>query len=223
LHGDGIVENSRASFEAAIAGGFGVETDVQVSKDGVAFVFHDYELDRLTKKSGPVADRKAAKLEKTTFKDCDETLPRLSDMLALVDGQAPILIEIKSGDRKVKKLCRSVAECLAAYPGEAAVMSFNPEVGRWFASNAPDVIRGLVVTEHEEVSIADKLKGAMKRSFSVFRAEPHFVAYDIRDLPSDFAASLRARELPVLTWTVRTNGERKKAAECADQIIFEVR
>lgn len=222
LHGDGVVENSRAAFEAAIAAGHGVETDVQVSKDGAAMVFHDYELDRLMRKQGLVIDRKAAKLEKIRFKDSDETLPRLTEMLALVDGRAPILIELKTKSRKVKKLCRSVADALADYQGEAAIMSFNPEIGRWFSKNAPSVVRGLVVTEHDEISLTARVKGAMQRSLSVFRAEPDFLAYDVRDLPSTFADSLREKNVPVVTWTVRTEGERASAAEGADQIIYEV-
>jgi glycerophosphoryl diester phosphodiesterase len=221
LHGRGVAENSRAAFEAAIAAGHGVETDVQVSKDGVAMVFHDYELDRLTRKHGMVIDRTAAKLEKTRFKDSDETVPRLTEMLALVDGRAPVLIELKAKGRKVKKLCRSVAEALADYQGEAAIMSFNPEVGRWFAKRAPSVVRGLVVTEHDEISLTGRIKGAMQRSLSVFRAEPDFLAYDVRDLPSAFADSLREKNVPVVTWTVRTEGERASAAEGADQIIYE--
>ncbi len=221
LHGRGIVENTRAAFEAAIAEGYGVETDVQVSKDGVAFVFHDYELDRLTEKSRLVIERKAAKLETIRFRNADETVPRLTEMLALVAGRAPILIELKAKSRKVKKLCRSVAGALAAYEGEAAVMSFNPEVGRWFAKNAPRIGRGLVVTEEDETTLAKRLKGAIARSASVFRAKPHFLAYDIRDLPSSFAASLREEGMPVVTWTVRTDAQRAIAAEHSDQIIFE--
>ncbi len=221
LHGSGVVENSRAAFEAAIAAGHSVETDVQVSKDGEAMVFHDYELDRLTDKSGPVIDRKAAKLEKLTLKGSDETIPRLPEMLALVDGRVPIMIELKAKSRKVKKLCRSVAAALADYRGEAAIMSFNPEVGRWFMRNAPAVVRGLVITEKFEVTLAQRLKGPMQRSLSVFRAEPQFLAYDIRDLPSAFAASLREKGMPVVTWTVRTEDEHARATKCADQIVYE--
>lgn len=221
LHGDGIIENTRAAFEATIVAGHGIETDVQVSKDGEAMVFHDYELDRLTQKQGLVIDRKAAKLETIRLKDSDETVPRLTEMLDLVDGRVPIMIELKTKGHKVKKLCRSVATALADYQGEAAVMSFNPEVGRWFIKNNPSVVRGLVVTEHDEVQLAARIKGAMQRSLSVFRAEPDFLAYDVRDLPSPFADSLRVKGVPIVTWTVRTEGERASAAEGADQIIYE--
>lgn len=221
LHGGGVVENSRAAFEAAIAAGHGIETDVQVSKDGVAMVFHDYELDRLTKKAGPMIERTAKQLKQVKLAGTDETIPTLKQMLKCVAGRAPVLVEIKAKSRKVKKLCKSVAEALESYQGEAAVMSFNPEVCTWFASRHPDIVRGLVVTEHDEISAVDRIKGAAKRSFSVFRASPDFLAYDIRDLPSAFASSLRAKGLPVLTWTVRSDGERACAAEHADQMIYE--
>ncbi|MCA1749531.1 MAG: glycerophosphodiester phosphodiesterase family protein [Parasphingopyxis sp.] len=221
LHGGGIVENGRAAFEAAIEAGHGIETDVQVSKDGVAMAFHDYELDRLTEKSGPVIERTAKKLKAIELAGTDETIPTLRQMLACVAGRAPVLIEIKAKSRKVKQLCKSVAEALDKYDGEAAVMSFNPEVCAWFAARHPDIVRGLVVTEHDEVSAVDRIKGAAKRSLSVFRASPDFLAYDIRDLPSAFASSLRAKGLPILTWTVRSDGERACAAEHADQIVYE--
>lgn len=221
LHGAGVVENSRAAFEAAIAAGHGIETDVQVSKDGVAMAFHDYDLDRLTAKSGPVIARKAAKLQGIRLKGTKETIPTLAGMLDLVGGRAPLLIEVKARGRKVKKLCRSVAAALADYRGEAAVMSFNPEIGHWFLKNAPGVVRGLVVTEQGETGLVDRIKGPLQRSLSVFRARPHFLAYDIRDLPSEFARALKLEGLPVLTWTVRSAEDRATAATEADQIIYE--
>ncbi len=221
LHGGAVVENSRAAFEAAIERGHGVETDVQISKDGEAMVFHDYDLDRLTEKSGPVRERKAKKLGKIKLAGTKETIPTLAEMLALVDGRVPILIELKMRDRKVKKLCKAVAAALADYRGEAAIMSFNPEVGHWFARKAPRVVRGLVVTEHDETGLVERIKGAIERGVSVFRARPQFLAYDVRDLPSDFAESLRAKGVPVVTWTVRTEGERLCAEQGADQIIYE--
>jgi glycerophosphoryl diester phosphodiesterase len=221
LHGGGIVENSRAAFEAAIAAGHGIETDVQVSADGVAMAFHDYDLDRLTEESGPVAECKAKKLGKIALKGTGETIPTLAEMLDLVAGRVPILIEVKAKGRKVKKLCRSVAEALEDYQGEAAVMSFNPEVGHWFARNARDVVKGLVVTEEKETNLAQRVKGAAERSLSIFRAEPDFLAYDVRDLPSAFADGVRAKGMPVLTWTVRSQDDHLAAAEGADQVIYE--
>lgn len=221
LHGRGVVENSRASWEAAVEAGHGIECDVVTSGDGVAMVFHDYRLRRLTGSKGAVAGKKAAELGERTLLGCDETLPTLAEMLTLLAGRAPLLIEIKVRGARIAKACRGVAKALAEYSGEAAVMSFNPEVGRWFALKAPGVVRGLVVSERGEGTIVERMKGPMTRSLSVFRARPHFLAYDIRDLPSAFAAPLRAEGMPVLTWTVRSPEQRKRAAEHADQIIYE--
>lgn len=217
LHGSGRVENSRAAFAAAIAAGHGIECDVQVSRDGEIFVFHDYELDRLTASSGAVAQKSATQLDSILLAGTGETLPRLAEMLALVAGRVPLLIEIKTKDRHVGGLCLAVRRALEGYRGAVAVMSFNPQVGRWFAQHAPKILRGLVVTEEGKRG----LRGRFERHLALWRARPDFLAYDIRDLPSRFAAAQRARGLPVLTWTVRSAAAEATALVHADQIIYE--
>jgi glycerophosphoryl diester phosphodiesterase len=216
LHGPGLVENSRAAFEAAIAIGHGIELDVQASADGEAMVFHDYKLQRLAGRDGLVVAMKAAELQRLRLSGTDETIPSLAEILALVGGRAPLLIEVKRPERDVAGLSRSVAGALAGYKGPVAVMSFNPEVGRWFARRAPQVLRGLVVTEREK-----RVKGLWERPLSLWRARPDFLAYDIRDLPSRFASARKLAGMPVLTWTVRSLAERARAAEHATQIIYE--
>ena len=148
LHGAGLVENSGGAIAAAVARGFGIELDVQLSRDGAAMVFHDYELDRLTSERGPVAERSATELQAIRLNVCGEKIPSLSEALGLIGGRAPLLVEVKSRDRGVSRLCSAVAAALKDYEGPAGVMSFNPEVGRWFARRAPRVLRGLVVTEN---------------------------------------------------------------------------
>ncbi|HEV2815644.1 MAG TPA: glycerophosphodiester phosphodiesterase family protein [Allosphingosinicella sp.] len=213
LHGPAAPENSRAAFEAAIAAGHGIELDVQASADGEAIVFHDYELERLAEGCGAVRTLGAAELGRIRLKRSDETIPTLPEVLALITGRAPLLIEVKAPGRRAAQLNRSVAAALSGYRGPVAVMSFNPEVPRWFARNAPALLRGLVVTEQEK-----GVRGLWERPFALWRAKPDFLAYDIRDLPSRFAA---ASALPVLTWTVRGAADRARAAEHADQIIYE--
>ena len=217
LHGGGRIENSRAAFEAAIAEGNGIELDVQASRDGQAMVFHDEDLNRLTGEAGPLAMRSARQLERVRLRGLEETIPTLSEILDLIGTRAPLLIELKSRDREVDALCRSVADSLQGHRGFAAVMSFNPEVGRWFCRHAPEVIRGLVVTERDKKDF----KGSIERLFAFRRSRAQFLAYDIRDLPSRFAASARRRGHPVLTWTVRTLADTLLAGEHADQIIYE--
>jgi glycerophosphoryl diester phosphodiesterase len=148
LHGPDRPENSRAAFRAALDAGHGIELDVRLSRDGHAMVFHDAELGRLTGEHGALAERSAAELAGIALKGgAGETIPSLPEVLALIAGRAPLLIELKAPDARVAPLCLSVFRALDGYRGPVGVMSFNPEVGRWFAQHGPRVTRGLVVTE----------------------------------------------------------------------------
>lgn len=216
LHGSGIVENSRAAFEAAIAAGQGIELDVQASADGEVMVFHDERLDRLAERAGPVSGLVRAELERIRLKDSSETIPTLTEVLELIAGRAPLLIEVKAPGRRIDALARSVAAALRDYKGPVAVMSFNPEVGHWFAKTDPARLRGLVVTERGR-----KWRGWLARRLALWRSRADFLAYDLRDLPSRFAEAQRMNGMRVLTWTVRSFAERARAAEHADQIIYE--
>lgn len=217
LHGAGAVENSRAAFTAAIAAGHGIECDVRLSRDGEAFVFHDERLDRLTGQTGLLSDLGSAALDAIRLTGGEETLPRLTEILALVAGRVPLLIELKAPDGEVAPLCMAVRRALEGYGGTAAVMAFNPEVSRWYATYAPRIVRGLVVSEKGKRD----WRGRIGRHRALWRAKPDFLAYDIRDLPSRFAAGQRARGLPVLTWTVRDAASERIGLDHADQIIFE--
>jgi glycerophosphoryl diester phosphodiesterase len=217
LHGSGRIENSRAAFEAAIAAGSGIELDVQASAEGEAFVFHDEALDRLTGREGKFAAFSAADLTAIRLAGSDEAIPTLAEILRLVGGRAPLLIEVKSPDRSVSSLCRAVAAALDGSSGPVGIMSFNPEVGHWFARHAPDRLRGLVVSEEGKKGF----RGRIERKLSLWRSRADFLAYDIRDLPSDFASAARRRGLKIFTWTVRTAGDRARAASSVDQVIYE--
>jgi glycerophosphoryl diester phosphodiesterase len=216
LHGGGRIENSRAAFEAAIAAGSGIELDVQASADGEAMVFHDYDLDRLTDGLGALRTLGTAELKRIRLNGSGETIPTLSEILALVASRTPLLIELKSPGRRVAQLCRAVQGALEDYRGSVALMSFNPEIGHHFARQAPQLLRGLVVSEQKK-----GLRGYAERPLALWRSQADFLAYDIRDLPSRFADAQRAKGMPVLTWTVRTLADRARAAEHASQIIYE--
>lgn len=218
LHGNGVLENSPAAFAAAIAAGHGIECDVQAAEDGTAFVFHDFETGRLTTEDRKLALLPADAIDRIQLKDGHGKIPRLKETLAQVAGAVPILIEIKSRNRRVGPLCLSVRRALEGYTGDAAIMSFNPLVGAWFAKNAPHIVRGLVVTEEG----AKGLKGRVARHRNLWAAKPDFLAYDIRDLPSSFAAANRQRGLPVVTWTVRTAEQEKRASRYADEPVYEI-
>ncbi len=218
LHGAGRPENSLAAARAAIEKQLGIECDVQRSSDGVAMVFHDFELDRLTGEQGPINDRSAAELGQIKLTGGDEGVPSLRDLLETVGAQVPLLIEIKTkGERRYAALCLAVRRVLEGYPGHHAVMSFDPRVVRWFADHSPLTVRGLVVTEEK----AKALGGRIKRRLALWHAKPDFLAYDVRDLPSRFAAAQRKRGLPLLTWTVRSPEHRERADKYTDAPIAE--
>lgn len=198
----------------------GIECDVQKSSDGDAMVFHDWELDRLTGETGDVAARSRAELEGValTGSDHGDRIAHLGELLALVNGRVPLLVEVKSKrDRRPLPLCRAVRHALEGYQGPVGVMSFDPRVPKWFMRYAPHIVRGLVVTEENDRTVVRSLR----RHAWLWHAKPDFIAYDIRDLPSAFAASQRARGLPLLTWTVRSPELRERAAKYADAPIAE--
>ena len=217
LHGRGVVENSRAAFRGAIARGHGIELDVQAAASGEAFVFHDAELDRLTEAHGRVDERTAHELAAVRLRGSDETIPRLDDVLRLVAGRVPVLIEVKAQRRRLTALCLSVRRALEGYRGHAAVMSFDPRVPAWFRAHSERTVRGLVITAPPPQGLRQRIE----RTLAMRAARPDFVAHDVRQLPTPLTQRLRARGVPVLTWTVRSDVDRQVAALHADQPIYE--
>ncbi|MXP15015.1 glycerophosphodiester phosphodiesterase [Altererythrobacter confluentis] len=218
LHSADVPENSPAAFARAIDAGLGIECDVQRSADSRAMVFHDWDLDRLTPHTGPVAALKAEEIERISLPGDGGTIPTLERFLEQVGGRVPVLIEIKSRkDRRILPICLAVHRALDGYRGQCAVMSFDPRVSQWFARHSGHVVRGLVVTEEGTKNLA----GRLRRHFALWIARPEFLAYDIRDLPSRFAAAQRRRGLPVLSWTVRTAEHLQTVSRYADAAIAE--
>lgn len=212
-----LLENSMGAFSAAIEAGYGMECDVQPSADGAAMVFHDLDLKRLTGNEGAIDQMKTGDLRAMKLNGDNGTIPTIEELLTMIAGRRPILIEIKSDISNFAPLCLSVRRALEGYTGQAAIMSFDPAIVRWFRKTAPHIVRGLVITEEG----SKNLRGRGKRHSDLWLAKPDFLAYDIRDLPSKFASQQRARGLPVLTWTVRTSANQETAQANTDAMIFE--
>jgi glycerophosphoryl diester phosphodiesterase len=217
LHGSRTVENSRSAIEAAASAGYGVEVDVQFSLDGMAFVFHDNTLDRMTEETGQLRHYTSKQLSQIKLKGTDETIPSLGDALGIINARVPVLVELKAVEGHVSQLCVAVRHALETYRGESAVMSLHGEVPRWFAAHGERITRGLIMSD---ASAYAKEEGSEKIK-ALWRARPEFIAIDIKDLPNRFAARQRKRGVPVLTWTVRSAEQQAIAADNADQIIFE--
>ncbi|MGI8943714.1 MAG: glycerophosphodiester phosphodiesterase family protein [Qipengyuania sp.] len=218
LHRPGIPENSLAAFAGAVEAGLGVECDIQRSRDGHAMLLHDWELERLTGVTGRPGNFTSEELERIAFLDPGHYLARLDELLEVVDGRVPILIEIKSRPRyDVVASCDAVRIALAGYLGSHAVMSFDPRVARWFRRNSPETVRGLVMRE-DAIGFTPH---RWQRRLAFLIARPEFVAYHIEALPNPFAAELRRRGYPLLTWTIASPMLREHAAAHADAAIAE--
>lgn len=221
LHGAGIPENTLAAFDAAISAGLGIELDVQATSDGDAIVFHDSELDRLTDQKGPIALRAAHELKAIRLRGSNQTISRLHDALIHIAGRTPLLIEAKSAGGNTQRLCLAIRRALEGYQGPVGVMSFDPEVSRWFSDHAPRIPHGLVISEEEQTSRPRLRNNPIARAIAIMVAQPGFLAYDIRSLPSGTASRARRGGRKVFTWTVTTEKELARAAAHADQFIVE--
>jgi glycerophosphoryl diester phosphodiesterase len=222
----GVIENTASAFRAAIEGGFAIETDLQLSADGEAMVHHDFALGRLTLGSRQLSAMTAAGLKEVPFKDTTDRIMTLGDMCGLVAGRVPIFVELKSRFDGDVRLVQRTADVLANYAGPVAVMSFDPDFVRALRKIAPGLPRGIVAERHyvhqEWKDFTDAKRRNLAFLLHAFGTRPHFVAYQVKDLPSP--GPLIARHVfgvPLLTWTVRTPEDRSRAKRWANQMIFE--
>ena len=204
-------ENSLAAFRAAIEAGAGIECDLRLSSDGAAMVFHDATLERLCGLRGTVELLDFGQLAETQLANSRECIPRLSKLLEIAGETTPLLLELKKGGGPVEPLCAIVAEEIARHAGPVGVMSFDADVGAWFAGDAPAVPRGLVIDRPP----------ARARNRRLRTADPDFVAVSVRSVSQPWVLELRKAKLPVGCWTVRSATERQRVAVHADALIWE--
>lgn len=222
LHrGREIPENSLAAFEAAIAVHCPIELDVQLLADGHVAVFHDKDLERLTGQKGNIADQTLETLTKFYLFGTNQTIPSLAETLALINGQVPVLVEIKN-EGKVGPLESALYQTLKDYDGELAIQAFNPFSLQWFKKNAPNIIRGQLSGNFRGESLPWYNKLLLSNLLMNWASGPHFIAYDLRALPN-LPTSIHHQlfKTPLITWTVRSEAERDQALEVADNYIFD--
>ncbi|MFW8594156.1 glycerophosphodiester phosphodiesterase family protein [Cribrihabitans neustonicus] len=223
-------ENSRAAVRAALSAGYGVELDLQLSADGQAVVFHDTTLDRMTGEPGLVRDRSRAELAAIPLAGgAGEGIPSLAEVLALVAGQVPLLLELKDQDGSmgpggVGALEAAVADALRGYEGPVALMSFNPHAVAEMARVAPEVPRGLVTSSYEPQDWPDLPKAVcddLRGIHDFERVDAGFISHQADDLARRRVQQLRDQGVPVLCWTVKSLAEDTAARAFADNVTFE--
>lgn len=227
--GAGRPENSRAAIRAAMDAGYGIEIDLQLSADGTAMVFHDDDLDRLTGAQGPVRAQSAEALRAIALKGGDgEGIPTLVEILALIQGRVPLLIELKdqtgSMGPDVGALEAATVAALAGYEGDVAIMSFNPYSIAKLAALAPDLPRGLTTSAYDPAEWAPLAPARCE----ALRAIPDFdhtgacfISHERADAARARVQDLRAAGVPVLSWTVHSPEEEAEVRNFVDNITFE--
>ena len=209
-----VPENSLKAFELASAAGYGMELDVQLTRDGQVVVFHDDTLNRVCGVNGRVDDYTFEELQKFPLCGTAERIPLFSDVLNTVSGRGAIICELKTGPRN-RELCRKTYDLIAAYPGEICIESFNPMIVAWFRLHAPELLRGQLATD--EYKDRSALQGFLLRNCLLnFLARPQFIAYKLVKRPpavrfSELLGAMR------VAWT--SHEPRNEKGQ--DAVIFE--
>ncbi len=211
----GIPENSMAAFRAALKNGYGIEIDLHLTRDGQLVVFHDDTLEHLT-----YEELKSCRLCGTT-----ETIPAFDEVLSLVDGRVPLLIELKIPDSSVH-ICSETLKKLQHYHGPCLIQSFNTMGIRWFRLHAPHILRGQLSSNltRDPLKEAWILRFLVKHLLSNFLGRPDFISYNLNDLPIANVWILKhIFHVPVAVWTLNTPDMLKRGSQCFDMQIFEKR
>lgn len=208
-----VWENTLSAFSRAVEAGFAIECDLHYASDGVPVVFHDEDLERLCNLKGDVRERTSQELGLLSVGGTADKIPTLRQLLKLVNGQVPLVIELKGREADDSGFVEAVLEELEGYKGQVALMSFDHWLLRELkALNAPYPL-GLTAggSRQEELETHEK---AMKLGLD-------FISYFYADLPNPFISAERAKGTVVITWTVRDQKAVKHTFENADQMTFE--
>lgn len=218
LWNEKITENSLTAYKNAVDKGYPIETDLYASTDGVIFCFHDKTLVRMTGADGNIFDKSSEELKSLRLNDTDQTIPTLNELLQVVDGKVPLLIEIKN--QPDKTIVEKVLELLKDYKGEFAIQSFNPLYINKVRKLAPFVTRGILSTNDKEDLKTEKphVRFIIKRMALNFLIKPHFVSYYHGGFP---LKKRKIKNKKVLCWTVTDKETHEKVKPHVDNIIFE--
>ncbi len=221
-------ENSRAAMVAAIDRGYAIEMDLQLSADGIAMVFHDSELNRLTRAKGALNHRPARELGALKLKHSNEGIPTLAEVLDLVAGRVPLLIEIKDQDGKmgeaIGQLEEAAARALYRYEGPVALMSFNPHSVAAMADLCPGLPRGLTTSAYNPLVWAPVPRAVCERLREIpdyDRCGASFISHEASDLDRPRVAEIADAGGSVLCWTIRSARAEAAARKVAQNITFE--
>ena len=223
----GVFENCRSAIIAAIEHGYAIEIDLQLSADGRAMVFHDDTLDRLTDQRGDVSDYTAAELSRIKVGSGQDVIEPLEDILRLIDGRVPLLIELKDQSRQLSqtdgRLEQATIDALSLYHGPVAVMSFNPHMIATMAKLSSDLPLGLTTGSFMDPSWGiDAERIAHLSQIADFDPKRYsFVSHFALELAAPCIQILKEQGAAIFTWTIRSPEAEAIARQTVDNITFE--
>ncbi|MDL2325246.1 glycerophosphodiester phosphodiesterase [Ruminococcaceae bacterium OttesenSCG-928-A16] len=210
-------ENSLAAFEAACLAGYGIELDIQLTKEGEVVVFHDDDLKRVCGVEGRVDSFLLEELQQMRLEGTSQTIPLFAEVLALVDKRVPLIVELKTGPRNTL-LCQKALEILNGYEGDFCIESFDPRIVGWFKKNAKHILRGQLAAAPSQLKngITGFIVGTLLCNFL---GRPQFIAYGIGKVP--FTASWAQTAAMKVCWTARPSNNTEELQANNDAVIFE--
>lgn len=215
-----IPENSIASYKRAIEYGYAIEIDLHLLKDGNIVSMHDDYPERMTGNSKKIVDCTYDEIKDLKLLGTEEHIPLLKEILDLVNGRVPLLIEYKY-DNKVGLLEEKSMELLKNYKGEYAIQSFNPKSVKWFKDNYKDIPRGQLASSFANEKMCFIKKLILKNVLLFSYNKPDFVSYAIKDLPNSRIEKLRKKGICIFGWTIRDKEAFDFAKKYCDSSVCE--
>ncbi|MBX5040302.1 glycerophosphodiester phosphodiesterase [Rhizobium lentis] len=208
-----VWENTLTAFSRAVDAGFAIECDLHYASDGVPVIFHDEELQRLCNLTGDIRERTSRELGLIAVGGTGDKIPTLSQLLDVVQGKVPLVLELKGREADDEGFAESVLEVLEGYQGKVALMSFDHWLLRDLKALGSPYPVGLTANGNTPEELATHAE-AMAIGLD-------FISFYYGDLPNVFITGEREKSIPVITWTVRDEEARRRTFENADQMTFE--
>lgn len=214
-------ENSMRAFSLACENDFGIELDVNMLKSGEIVVFHDANIKRMTGVDKLITDCTFDEILKIKLGDTNQTIPLLEDVIKLVNGKVPLLVEIKNRETTTGELEIKTYDILKKYSGEYAIQSFNPLSVMWFKKNAPEIIRGQISGGYENWGIQGIRKFMLKYLAYNIISKPDFINYEIKYIDSIFMKFIKMKKKIIIGWVAGDKKQYEVAMEKFENVIIE--
>ena len=224
LHGPGVPENSMAAFQAALDGGYGIELDIHLLRDGNLAVIHDSKLIRTTGSDGRIEDLTTADLANYRLEGTEETIPTFRQVVELFAGKAPLIVELKPEGGNHAALAETACKLLDEYDIDYCMESFDPRCVAWLKKNRPEIIRGQLAENYyksKHITLKWYIKFLLTNQMMNFATRPDFIAYRFADRKDTLSNIFCRAQMECVTWTITSQEDFDTAVKEGWVPIFE--